>query len=172
MAQGILTIAVTTIVSFAAICTPFAQQEGTPAIGSRQDAELVATLIRSTLIALHHANVTGNYTVLRDLGAPTFRERNSAVDLGRIFASIRARGIDLETVAVLQPKIDRPPQIDANGMLIVAGSFETQPVPVRFELAFQLIDRAWRLFGLSVGLQQPMQAPADLASPTQGKGQD
>ena len=47
---------------------------------------MVATLIRSSLLALHHANVTGNYTVLRDLSAPSFRSRNTAADLSGSFA--------------------------------------------------------------------------------------
>jgi hypothetical protein len=41
----------------------------------------VLTLVRSALIALQQANETGNYTVLRDLGAPGFEEANTAARL-------------------------------------------------------------------------------------------
>ena len=39
-----------------------------------ETVQLVA-LIKSTIMALQHANQTGNYSVLRDLGSPVFRER-------------------------------------------------------------------------------------------------
>ncbi len=38
---------------------------------SRDNAIIVATLVRTTLVALDQANVTGNYTVFRDLAAPS-----------------------------------------------------------------------------------------------------
>jgi hypothetical protein len=37
------------------------------------DRNGVLILIRSSLLALDQANKTGNYTVLRDIGAPAFR---------------------------------------------------------------------------------------------------
>jgi hypothetical protein len=37
------------------------------------DCNGVPMLVRSSLLALDHANKTGNYTVLRDIGAPDFR---------------------------------------------------------------------------------------------------
>jgi hypothetical protein len=43
-------------------------------------------LIRSTLLTLNDANRSGNYTVLRELAAPDFQVKNSAADLGVIFA--------------------------------------------------------------------------------------
>lgn len=42
------------------------------------DRNGVLILIRSTLLALDHANKTGNYTVLRDLGAPGFQQYGGA----------------------------------------------------------------------------------------------
>ncbi len=41
------------------------------------DPVVLAMLIKSTILALQHANQTGNYSVLRDLGTPLFRERLS-----------------------------------------------------------------------------------------------
>ena len=46
------------------------------------DRNGVLILIRSALLALDQANKTGNYTVLRDLGAPGF-QTNSAARLPR-----------------------------------------------------------------------------------------
>jgi hypothetical protein len=49
------------------------------------DRNGVLILIRSTVLALDQANKTGNYTVLRDLGAPGF-PANTAARLAEIFA--------------------------------------------------------------------------------------
>jgi hypothetical protein len=122
---------------------------GQPAIGNDADARLIATLIRSTLIALHHAMVSGNYSVLRDLAAPTFRESNTAMDLGIIFAPIRARGINLEAVAVLQPNL-KTAVITESRLLRLVGVFETTPTPIHFDLAFQVVGQSWALLGMTI----------------------
>ena len=109
-------------------------------------------LIRSTLLALHEANETGNYTVLRDLSAPNFRDANTAARLGEIFASQRAQKLDLSGVAVLDPQLTLLPQIEPNGLLHLAGFFPSVPSQVNFELLYAPIDGRWRLFGISVNV--------------------
>jgi len=85
--------------------TAAAPAAGGPQTISRSDFELVVTLLRNTLVALHQANITGNYTVLRDLGAPGFRDANSATRLSEIFAPIRSRGVDLSRVVLIDPNL-------------------------------------------------------------------
>jgi hypothetical protein len=145
-----------------------AQHGPSPTSAQQSDAEVVLTLVRSTLVALHQANVTGNYTVLRDLAAPGFRDKNSAADLARIFASIRDAKIDLSGVVLLDPHITRPTLNDQK-MLDIAGSLETKPVPVNYELLFQPIQGEWRIFGIAVTPVQLVgasNAPSPLTSST------
>src|SRR5271154_4106343 len=87
------------------------------------DRNGVLILIRSTLLALDQANKTGNYTVLRDLGAPGFQVTNTAAHLGEIFASLRRDRIDLSGVAALEPQLTLLPQIEASGMMHMTGFF-------------------------------------------------
>jgi hypothetical protein len=117
------------------------------------DRNGVLILIRSTLLALDHANKTGNYTVLRDLGAPGFQV-NTDARLAEIFAAQRKDDLDLAAVAVLEPQLTVLPQIDANGMMHMAGFFPSVPKQVNFELAYAPVNRQWRLFGISVALGQ------------------
>jgi hypothetical protein len=49
---------------------PSAQHAPTAPQPAQIDRNGVLILIRSTILALDQANKTGNYTVLRDLGAP------------------------------------------------------------------------------------------------------
>ena len=121
------------------------------------DRNGVLILVRSTLLALDQANKTGNYTVLRDLGAPGF-QTNSAARLAEIFAQQRRDNIDLSGVAVIDPQLTLLPQIEPNGMMRMAGFFPSVPTQVNFELAFAPVDGRWRLFALSVSFGQA--APA------------
>ena len=116
------------------------------------DRNGVLILVRSTLLALDQANHTGNYTVLRDLGAPAFSAANSAARLGDIFASQRRDEMDLSGVAVLEPQLTLLPQIEANGLLHMTGFFPSVPKQVNFELLYSPVNGHWRLFGLSVNL--------------------
>jgi hypothetical protein len=116
------------------------------------DRNGVLILIRSTLTALDQANKTGNYTVLRDLGAPSFQASNTAARLAEIFASERAQNLDLSGVLVLDPQLTLLPQIEPNGMMHMAGFFPSVPTQLNFELAFMPVEGRWKIFGISVNL--------------------
>jgi hypothetical protein len=113
------------------------------------DRNGVLILIRSSLLALDQANKTGNYTVLRDLGAPAFQV-NSAARLAEIFAKQRNDNLDLSGVAAIDPQLSLLPQIEPNGLMHIAGLFPSVPSQVNFDLAFAPVNGQWRLFGISV----------------------
>ncbi|WP_425453149.1 hypothetical protein [Bosea caraganae] len=115
------------------------------------DRNGVLILIRSALLALDQANKTGNYTVLRDLGAPGF-QANTAARLAEIFAKQRNDKLDLSGVAVIDPHLTTLPQIEASGMLRMAGFFPSVPSQANFELVFAPVAGQWKLFGISVGV--------------------
>jgi hypothetical protein len=134
------------------------------------DRNGVLILIRETLLALDQANKTGNYTVLRDLGAPEF-QANSAARLAEIFAQQRKDNIDLSGVAVIEPQLTLLPQIEANGLMHMAGFFPSVPTQVNFELAYAPVGGRWRLFALSVSFGQAAPAapqPPPAAAPQAG----
>lgn len=117
------------------------------------DRNGVIILIRSTLLALDQANKTGNYTVLRDLGAPGF-QRNTSAALGDVFAAQRREGLDLSGVAVLDPQLSLLPQLEPNGLMHMRGFFPSAPKQINFDLLYAPVAGEWKLFGLSVGLGQ------------------
>jgi hypothetical protein len=145
------------------------------------DRNGVLILIRSTILALDQANKTGNYTVLRDIGAPGF-QANNAARLAEIFASQRRDNLDLSGVAVIDPQLTVLPQIEANGMMRMAGFFPSVPQQVNFEMLFAPVSGQWRLFGISVNVGQsgpvapqptvPAPAPATQTSATPSAPRD
>jgi hypothetical protein len=134
------------------------------------DRNGVLILVRSALLALDQANKTGNYTVLRDLGAPAF-QANTPARLGEIFAKLRNDNLDLSGVAVIDPQLSLLPQIESTGMLHMTGFFPSIPTQVNFDLAFAPVNGQWRLFGISVSIGQsaPAAPPPEppLAAPKQ-----
>jgi hypothetical protein len=140
-----------------------ANDQAKPLSGRQADADIVLTLVRSVMLALHHANVTGNYTVLRDISAPSFRDKNSAADLSLIFAPVRDAKIDLSRSGVLDPHITKA-TLNEQKMLYLVGALETKPLPVGFEMLFEPLNGNWQLFGIAVKPIVP-QAPAISPSP-------
>lgn len=127
-------------------------------------AEKIVLLLRSTLNTLNDALRTGNYTVLRDVAAPGFRDANSAAQLAQIFSNLASQGVDLSVVSVISPQLSAPPAFDENkGLLRLRGHF-SGPVQIDFEIMYQAVRGQWRLFGIWVDTSQPS-APDKKADP-------
>lgn len=162
----------------AGVCSAGAQQQPGPqqSVPSAQalqaqpspgvpDTFKLNLMIRTAIIALNQANQTGNYTVLRDLGAVPFRESNDPSRLAEIFAALRKRQLDLSPIIFFTPKIVQQPQIDQRGLLRLVGYFPTTPEQVNFDIYYAQENGQWRLFGIGV-----ITAPAETTSavPEQG----
>lgn len=155
----------------AAVSARVACAEAQPPKPAQIDRNGVFMLVRSTLLALDHANKTGNYTVLRDLGAPGFQS-NTAARLAEIFAKLRNDNLDLAGVTVIDPQLSLLPQIESNGLMHMVGFFPSTPAQVNFDLSFAPVNGQWRLFAISVGIgsaspaaPQPPVADAKQATP-------
>ncbi|HEX4638498.1 MAG TPA: hypothetical protein VH170_03330 [Chthoniobacterales bacterium] len=109
-------------------------------------------LIRSTLLALHHANQTGNYSVFYALSAPAFQKDNSPERLSKIFQSLREKHFDLSGVLVLEPQLTVLPEIYSNNVMRMAGFFPSVPMQVYFELQFAPVEGQWRVVALAVNV--------------------
>jgi hypothetical protein len=125
------------------------------------DAEKIVVLIRTALLTLNDALETGNFTVLRDMGAPGFREANNAARLAVSFSNLMSQNIELSAVATIAPQLSEAPALDGqNNMLRLKGVFPGQPVQIRFDLLFQPVANRWRLFGISVQPEHVTVTPA------------
>ena len=98
--------------------TPLAQNDPV-------SSELVLYLVRSIMLTLNDANRTGNYTVLRDIAAPSFQATNSAADLSMAFAELRRRKLDLFGTEVIEAFHAGTDVGD------IASRFQVQPQTVR-----------------------------------------
>lgn len=114
------------------------------------DLQTVNKLVWSTIAAVDHGNVTGNYSVLRDLGAPGFQANNNAASLAGVFQAVRNQRIDLSNTLLLTPSYEFAPTIVDGGLLRVRGAFGLRPTAIRFDLLFANAGGRWLLFGIAV----------------------
>ncbi|WP_413989478.1 hypothetical protein ACMDCR_26510 [Labrys okinawensis] len=143
---------------------PTAAPAGPQAV--KLDPKAILVLVRSTLIALDQANKTGNYSVLRDLGAPDFQRGNTLAKLGDLFAGQRKVGLDLSAALILEPTITLQPQVESNGLLHLAGYFPVNgDGKLNFEMLYQFVDKRLVLYGLSVNVSQAGSPPAAAQAP-------
>jgi len=105
--------------------------------------------------------------VLRDMSAPGFQAGNSFAKISAIFADLRNRHLDLAPIAAIDPRLFRPAAIDESGMLRLTGFFASRPEQVNFDLAFQMVDGQWRLFGigLNTSREEPGSASVAISNP-------
>ncbi|HYD15609.1 MAG TPA: hypothetical protein VEA77_04350 [Hyphomicrobium sp.] len=131
------------------------------------DADKIVLLVRTTLLTINDAVQTGNFTVLRDKAAPSFRDGTTPTSLGKSLDSLAQQRIDLSAVAIIAPQLTELPAIDESRRLKLKGYFPGQPVGIGFDLTFEVVQGSWRLFALSVGL---VKAPiATSAAPAEAK---
>jgi hypothetical protein len=110
-------------------------------------------LIKNTVTAVNHGNITGNYTVLRDLASERFRQRNTAGDLANTFAVLRQQKLDLSPILVTEPQIIQRPGTDQHGRFHLVGFFPTRPQAVQFALVFQPVSGGWMIDEVTMGVK-------------------
>lgn len=129
------------------------------------DAFKLSMLIRTTLIALSQANLTGNYSVLRDLGTFQFQATNTDARLAEIFAGLRGRNLDFSPVVFFDPKLIRPPALEGS-ILRLTGFIPTKPQRIIFDMGFEQFGSEWRISAIVIDIQQ---APVDAAAQQSGE---
>jgi hypothetical protein len=123
-----------------------------PAPVGQQDSQrtIALILVKNALLAVNQGNLTGNYTVLRDLASPGFREKNSAADLGAIFQNIRQQKVDMSPIVALDPVLGQP-RVTADGQIALEGYFEAQQMRINFQLIFlKAPTNGWMIHGVSL----------------------
>jgi hypothetical protein len=125
----------------------------------------LAKMIWSTLLAVDHANRSGNYSVLRDMSAQGFQINNDAARLAQIFTSLRQSRVDLSNTLVIAPTFfEAPRQIQAD-VFEVKGVFQLRPTAIQFDLYYQWEQGRWKLFGIDIQPVTLAQAAPGLAVP-------
>lgn len=125
-----------------------------PARAQKVPDEVVQeVLIKTSLLSLNDANVTGNYTVFHAKLSKPFRDQFSPEKLADVFKEFRAKKVDYAIIAAKTPVSDEPPKVDDNGRLPLRGHFDVGATKVNYDLAFIMSDGEWKLIKINVDLK-------------------
>lgn len=120
--------------------------------------EVLLIMVRAAVSALDQANKTNNYSVLYGLGSPVLQQ-HTPEQLSEMFASVRNSNADLQPALVLTPQITQAPGFTADGLLLLTGLFPSQPLQIKFQIAYQPVGPVWRLAAINLSLA-PVKAAA------------
>ena len=112
-------------------------------------------LIKTCILTLNDANLTGNYTVLHAKLAKPFREQFSPEKLKQAFKPFADQKIDLQMIAAKTPVATADAMIDQRGALLLRGYFDTAPNRVTYDLAFIPSEGEWKPLKLNVKVKPP-----------------
>ena len=107
-------------------------------------------LIKTSLLTLNDANVTGNYTVLHARLAKPFRDQFSPERLKQVFQPFADQKLDYGLIAAKPPVPTQPAAIDKRGALVLRGYFDTRPSRLSYELDFLPSEGEWKPIKLNV----------------------
>ena len=125
---------------------PVQAQQSAPAM---PDASALNALLWSTMAAVDHANKTGNYSVLRDLGTRGFQANNNAATLAAAFVQLRQQRVDLSDTLLVAPTHEFAPAMIQPGVIRMRGRFNLRPTAIGYDLIYQW-DQGWRLHAVSI----------------------
>lgn len=118
-------------------------------------AFLQEILIKTSLLTLNDANITGNYTVLHAKLSKPFREQFSPDKLKQAFKPLADQKLDYGLIAGKPPVATSEAEIDSRGRLILRGYFDTRPSRLNYDLAFVPSEGEWKPIRLNVDIKPP-----------------
>ena len=144
---------------------------------SPPDTETVKSLVRESLVRFGDAVKQKNFMEFFEecslawqdqlvtgevsLNPVTLRrvltERQKEIGASRLehaFHPFIEKEVNLDNIKDKEPILDGPPQVSTDGLLLVSGSYATEPYRVFFALKFQYELPKWKLFGIDVSLRK------------------
>jgi hypothetical protein len=110
-------------------------------------------MVKTSLLTLNDANLTGNYDVLHAKMARAFRDKFGAEVLEQAFKSFAGHHID---VIAAKPIVSTSEaEINGNGVLMLRGYFDTAPSRLSYQLDFAVSEGEWKLIKMDVKVKGP-----------------
>lgn len=110
-------------------------------------------LIKTSLLTLNDANITGNYEVLHAKLAKPFREQFSADRLKQVFKTFADQKLDYGLIAAKPPVAAGEATIDKRGALHLHGYFDTRPSRLTYDLDFLPSEGEWKPIKLNIDIK-------------------
>ena len=108
------------------------------------------TLIKTTLLAFNHANVTGDYAAFHASLAKLARDRFSSDQLADIFKPFREKHLNIDAIFKEKPTPSEAAAINEDGALTLKGSFKTRKGTLANDLWFAQSEGHWKAAAVQV----------------------
>lgn len=114
------------------------------------DAPAAKALVQATMATFAQAVNAKDMTAVYNSGAKLFQRQMSVEKLNAAFTPFTKDAIDLSGVAKIEPVLSLPPEVDADGVLTLKGSFvgKVDTWYYRFRYVYEYPD--WKVIGISV----------------------
>lgn len=111
-------------------------------------------LIKTAILTLNDANLTGNYTVMHAKLAKPFRDKVTPDSLKQGFKPFADQKADMGLIVALPPIASSAAIINAvRGSLELRGYFATKPSRITYELDFIPSEGQWKLALIDVRIK-------------------
>lgn len=117
------------------------------------NAQLQEILIKTSLLTLNDANITGDYSVLHAKLAKPFRDQFSPDKLKQAFKTFADQKLDYGLIAAKQPIATAEAVIDKRGALQLRGYFDTRPSRLVYDIDFVPSEGEWKPIKLNIDLK-------------------
>jgi hypothetical protein len=111
------------------------------------------TLALDSLLLFNVAIQTKSFENFYGKIAKLWQKEVTPEKLLEIFQSFIDKEINISPIAKLEPAFEGTPAVNEDGLLVIKGSYPTQPSKVFFELKYFYEDEAWKLVGINVQLK-------------------
>jgi len=134
-------------VALVALAAPARAEDKVP------NPQLQEVLIKTSLLTLNDANITGNYAVLHAKLAKPFRDQFTPEKLKQAFKSLADQKLDYGLIAARRPVAGGEATIDSRGALHLHGYFDTRPSRLTYDLDFVPSEGEWKPIKLNIDIK-------------------
>ena len=108
------------------------------------------TLALDSLLLFNAAIQTKSFENFYGKIAKLWQKEATPEQLLEIFQSFIDKEINIASIAKLAPTFEGTPTVNEDGLLVIKGSYPTQPSKVVFQLKYVYEDENWKLVGINV----------------------
>ena len=107
-------------------------------------------LALDSLLLFNVAVQTKSFDNFYDHTAKLWQKQTSPEKLLEIFQSFIDKKINIALIVKQEPAFEGTPAVNEDGLLVIKGSYPTQPSKVSFQLKYVYEDESWKLVGINV----------------------
>lgn len=119
-------------------------------------------MVKTTLLTLNDANLTGNYDVMHAKMAKAFREKFGSDTLEQAFRTFAGKHIDV--IAATPLVTTQEARINRDGALMLRGYFDTTPSRLNYALDYAISEGEWKLIAIDVKVKEASTSYAGAAN--------